>query len=251
MLSLRQGITQYEVIMGIYKPSGELTWVSVNSAPIGSNEKPIGVVVTVVDITQRKQAEEELQESEAHYRAMVEGAPGIIYSYSSKHGGFYYSPRVVDILGYSPHQLINQPLLWHDSIHPDDQPRVDHDILEVAMDKAFEIEYRIQDAKGNWHWFVDRSIRYKIENDEVIIEGLALDITESKKIEVQMQEQLDELSRWYAATLGREERVIELKKEVNQLLIEAGKTPRYPSSSDGSVVTHPDSATAGSPIHEE
>ncbi len=251
MLSLRQGITQYEVIMGIYKPSGELTWVSVNSAPIGLNEKPIGVVVTVVDITQRKQAEEELQESEAHYRAMVEGAPGIIYSFSSKRGGFYYSPRVVDILGYSPDQLINQPLLWHDSIHPEDVLRVDHDILTAAMDKAFEIEYRIKDANGTWHWFIDRSIRFKIEGDDIIIEGLALDITDRKAIETQIQEQLEELNRWYGATLGREERILELKKEVNHLLTEAGKSPRYASVLNMADDMIPDSSKLGIPILKE
>ncbi|MEI7989408.1 MAG: PAS domain S-box protein [Chloroflexota bacterium] len=251
MLSLRQGITQYDVIMGIYKPSGELTWVSVNSAPIGLNEKPIGVVVTVVDITQRKQAEEELQESEAHYRAMVEGAPGIIYSFSSKRGGFYYSPRVVDILGYSPDQLINQPLLWHDSIHPEDVLRVDHDILTAAMDKAFEIEYRIKDANGTWHWFIDRSIRFKIEGDDIIIEGLALDITDRKAIETQIQEQLEELNRWYGATLGREERILELKKEVNHLLTEAGKSPRYASVLNMADDMIPDSSKLGIPILKE
>ena len=45
-----------------------------------------------------------------------------------------------------------------------------------------------------------------------------------------LTEQLDELRRWHNATLGRESRIIELKREVNELLGKAGEPPRYPSA---------------------
>ena len=44
-----------------------------------------------------------------------------------------------------------------------------------------------------------------------------------------VSEQFDELKRWYDATADREEKIIELKREVNELLIQAGKPPRYES----------------------
>ncbi|MGD1700311.1 hypothetical protein [Dapis sp. BLCC M229] len=44
---------------------------------------------------------------------------------------------------------------------------------EFAVGENFEIEYRIQDAQRNWHWFYDRSISRQLEDDEIIIEGLA------------------------------------------------------------------------------
>ncbi len=56
------------------------------------------------------------------------------------------------------------------------------------------------------------------------------DITERKKGEIQFKEQLDELQRWHAATLGREMRLIDLKREVNELLDRSGQPPRYPSA---------------------
>jgi hypothetical protein len=43
---------------------------------------------------------------------------------------------------------------------------------------------------------------------------------------------LNELKRWYAATLDREDRVIELKHEVNKLLTEIGKPIRYPNAEE-------------------
>ena len=64
-----------------------------------------------------------------------------------------------------------------------------------------------------------------------------MDITERKRNEAQLLEQLDELRRWQQATLGREGRVLEMKKEVNHLLAAQGQPPRYPSAADGEPET--------------
>ncbi len=53
------------------------------------------------------------------------------------------------------------------------------------------------------------------------------DITERKQTEEQIRGQLEELQRWRAVTLGREDRVLSLKAEVNELLSEMGRPPRY------------------------
>ncbi len=52
--------------------------------------------------------------------------------------------------------------------------------------------------------------------------------------------QLDELRRWHEATLGREARVLELKRELNDLLAKLGEPPRYPSATDDREGTAPD-----------
>ncbi len=61
------------------------------------------------------------------------------------------------------------------------------------------------------------------------IRGVLSDITERKQTEARMEAQNEELRRWHQATLGREGRVLELKKEVNELLAQTGQPPRYPS----------------------
>jgi len=62
-----------------------------------------------------------------------------------------------------------------------------------------------------------------------IVGGMAmtLNITARKQAEEKINNQLRELQRWRDATLGREDRVIALKKEVNELLQAAGQPPRY------------------------
>lgn len=59
------------------------------------------------------------------------------------------------------------------------------------------------------------------------------DLTDMKRAEASVADQLAELRRWHDATLGRERRVLELKQEVNELLAAAGQPPRYDSAPDG------------------
>jgi PAS domain S-box-containing protein len=65
------------------------------------------------------------------------------------------------------------------------------------------------------------------------------DISERKHSESLLLEQLGELRRWHQAMLGREERVLELKAEVNELLKSSALPPRYPSAEPGPAGTHP------------
>ena len=68
-----------------------------------------------------------------------------------------------------------------------------------------------------------------ISTDGTIIGAtrIARDITSQRELEASLQQRLDELRRWQKTTLGRESRTLELKREVNQLLLRMGKTPRY------------------------
>jgi len=132
---------------------------------------------------ERKESRQALYESETRYRKLVENAPEVVYSYSLEKGGVYYSPRVFDVLGYTPEHLYEHPRLWHDSIHPDDLPKVNHAIEQAQQGQSFDIEYRIRNADGNLRWIQDRNIIVQGASDTTNIEGLASDITERKVTE--------------------------------------------------------------------
>ncbi len=145
-------------------------------------------LVTLFDITERKTAERRLQESDSRYRSLIEGSPDIVYSYSDKRGGLFYSSRVEAILGYPVAHLLANPRLWNESIHPDDLPKIRQAIQAFAHGARFDLEYRIADRTGRWHWFHDRSIQLRTEADEVI--------TERKNMEVELlahKQHLEEL----------------------------------------------------------
>lgn len=63
MITLRTGEPQSNVIMGVHKPDGQLTWISINSQPLfqPNETKPYAVVTSFSDITERKEAEEALR----------------------------------------------------------------------------------------------------------------------------------------------------------------------------------------------
>jgi len=60
--------------------------------------------------------------------------------------------------------------------------------------------------------------------------GTVQDITEHKKAEIQLHSQLDELRRWQRVVIGREERILALKREINTLCERLGEQSRYPSA---------------------
>jgi PAS domain S-box-containing protein len=127
-------------------------------------------------------------ESEAKYKNLVENINEIVYSFSTKRGALYWSPKAEEILGFSIDDLMSNPKKWFESIHPEDQANVDSVIRDFEEGKAFKTEYRIKDSGGNWHWFVDQSIGRHGEGDEKIIYGTASDITERRNAEQALRE---------------------------------------------------------------
>jgi DNA integrity scanning protein DisA with diadenylate cyclase activity len=118
----------------------------------------------------------------------------------------------------------------HEEIKPDDWASV-HTIREGVTIRDEMIEINAYDGKTK----IILNYSTPIVDDDGKLEGaivLNLDITELKKAEEQLSSQLDELRRWNIATLGRESRIRELKIEINKLLIEMGKSPKYQSVMD-------------------
>ena len=101
--------------------SGELR----ASVVVDAVGKPQAVIGIMRDITERKQAEENLRSAEVKYRTLIEKIPPIIYiTRLQQHVGVnYISPRISS-LGYAQDEWIADPDLWFNRIHPEDQDRV-------------------------------------------------------------------------------------------------------------------------------
>jgi two-component system sensor histidine kinase/response regulator len=148
----------------------------------------IGVLGIGHDISGVRRNEQALRESEGKFRRLVENSPDILYTYSTQRGGQYYSPQVENLFGRSREEIQANPQFWDESIHPDDRSVVAKAIDGLRQGSNYKIEYRIKDAQGNWHWLFDRSVGCRVNGDELIIEGLAIDITERKRIEVALHD---------------------------------------------------------------
>ena len=101
-------------------------------------------------------------------------------------------------------------------------------IIEPNYQAAIAGESRVFELSFAGYIYESHSLPVRDAQGE-IVGGMAmtLNITERKKAEEKIQNQLLELQRWRDVTLGREERVATLKKEVNELLAQTGQPPRY------------------------
>ncbi len=137
-------------------------------------------------------AEMLLKHSEERFKRLIDHIPDILYLYSSQRGFLFFSPSIESILGYTPFEMYNKPTFFRDSIHRQDQARVANALDGIVTQGHFDIEYRIVDKNGHWRWLSDRAIGLHIQGNEVIIEGLAVDITQRKIAENALSESIRE-----------------------------------------------------------
>ncbi|MDP2792212.1 MAG: PAS domain-containing protein, partial [Rectinemataceae bacterium] len=114
-------------------------------------------------------------------------------------------------------------------VHPEDLDRCVQTYLDAFHARLrFEMEYRIRNARGEYRWIVDIGRPMSGTNGEFSgYIGYCFDITEHREIQKKMEDQLAELRRWHEITMGREERILGLKAEVNEALARTGEPARY------------------------
>jgi PAS domain S-box-containing protein len=111
----------------------------------------IGVSVAVVDITNRKRAEEALRKSEEHLRNMVELNPDIPWAMDGEGNNLDVSARWVQTTGLSKEKTRN--LGWLEAVHPEDREPAMKTLLEaMRTGRRIDVEYRIKAVDRGWRW---------------------------------------------------------------------------------------------------
>lgn len=119
-VSLRTGQALSDAVMGIRKPDGTLVWVNVNSQPLflPNATAPYAVVASLTDVTNRKQVEAALRESEERFRATFEQA-AVGITHATIDGYFIrVNQKFCEIVGYSREELLAKT--FYDITYPDD-----------------------------------------------------------------------------------------------------------------------------------
>ena len=169
------------------KKDGSYAWVLDEVHLIRDPEgNPVEIVGSWLDISLRKQAEEELRESEARYRLLAENANDLIYRMSLPDGCYeYVSPASVDLFGYAPAEFYAAPKLIQKIIHSDWQKYFEEQWDKLVVgDMPPYYEYQIIHKSGKTKWVYQRNVLINDNSGQpVAIQGIASDITDRKEAE--------------------------------------------------------------------
>ncbi len=147
-----------------------------------------GVRGIIIDITEQKKLEAELQRSRNRYRSLVSNVPGVVYRclLDSDWTMLFLNDDIEEISGYPGSDFIRNAVRTYASIiHPDDSAYVERSINEaVSLNEPWEIEYRIYTRNGDTRWVYENG-RAAIDGEAEtrVLDGIILDITDKKHAE--------------------------------------------------------------------
>ena len=209
---------------------GSIGYHTFSARPVTKDHEIIGIEGFIIDITEHRLAVEALRASEERYHLIDEASQDMIYSYDQNsrftHANTYMCQRLEltleQILGKT-HEDLGFPQVQCDEWAVLHQQVYDTDATVIAETTAPIPDGTIVNYE------VVLNPMHDAHGKIIGIAGTTRNIHGRKLAEAKIKEQMLELQQWHTITMGREDRILELKREVNQLLEEAGKPPRYKS----------------------
>jgi PAS domain S-box-containing protein len=210
------------------RKDGAIFYADINSTTVALDGRTC-LVGFFRDITERKRVEVELRKSEERFRQALENIPDVIVIYDRDLRIKNINAATLRITGRPVSDFIGrrEEEIWPPEIY---------EVYLPTLRKAYEtrticsLETKLSLPGYNPRALCITCVPLLDENGEVReIMGVTHDLTESKQAENKLSEQLDELRRWQTVTSGREDRILKMKKEVNELLERLGEQPRYGS----------------------
>ncbi|MBF2019425.1 MAG: PAS domain S-box protein [Hydrococcus sp. C42_A2020_068] len=164
-------------------PEGTRTFLATKSPYRDERGNVIGTIGVATDITDRKRAERELQESERRYATLAQLSPVGIFRCDREGNCIYANERWLEIAGLSSEEARGTG--WKGALHPDDRERVINEWKQAVEEgQPFYSEYRFQRPDGTISWVLGQALPETEADGQVIsYVGTITDITDRKQIE--------------------------------------------------------------------
>jgi len=167
---------------------GKVTWTIGQAVPMkNANNELFGFAGIITDITNHKQVEEKLKESEEKYRTITETIPGAVYECDLDWKFTFVSNGIEKLTGFPASDIINNNTRSFVSlIFDDDLKRINLSLDEAIKrkDKYYFSEYKLKTKSKETLWVHDSvAILYNSKGDTIGYKGVIIDITVQKLAE--------------------------------------------------------------------
>ncbi|HEY9698437.1 MAG TPA: PAS domain S-box protein [Trichocoleus sp.] len=184
-----RGSLEFELI----SYQGKRRWMETHAVPLRNpTDGSIAHLAITRDITQRKQIEAALRESEERWQLALRGNNDGIWDWNLKTNEVFHSSRWKSMLGYTDDDLLNCLNAWSERVHPDDLDRVTQKVqAHLQQQTSFYIsEHRMRCKDGSYRWILDRGqALWDEQGTPIRMVGSHTDITERKQAEEDLRQQ--------------------------------------------------------------
>ncbi|MDB5850832.1 MAG: domain S-box protein [Rhodoferax sp.] len=181
-------------------------WMSARcSITYDEHDAPLWVEGVMIDVSERRAAEQALRESEQLTRSLLSNVSGITYRIQlAGWKMLFISAAIETITGWPPSEYTHNGRTLADQLHPDDRERVPREIEEaLGAGRSYIVEERIMHRDGRVFWMSARgSLIFDAAGEPTLIDGVMVDITDRKTVEQALQDREQRISSLVANLPG-------------------------------------------------
>ncbi len=197
LIALANGEKEVQIEGEVKTLSGDLRYVSLNlKLQANTIHPPILALLTTVDITQRKEMELALAESEERSKLALESVSDALWDWHLVSGDVHFNPQWYTLLDYEPYELPQGYETWSSLLHPEDKSLSEETIeRHLITGEPFKMEFRMRTKGGEWKWLLGRgkTVSWDANGQPQRMIGTNVDISDIKELELALKASEKEL----------------------------------------------------------
>ena len=196
---------------------GTIYWVDAIVVPfLNKNSKPYQYIFIKSDITQRKEAEDNLVQAVERYDILARATSDTIWDWDIINNKILYNDGITQMFGYDVLKVKTATEWWKEKLHSDDFKRVHESLEDIFENHAerLQLTYRFRCADGSYKYIFDRAfIIFDKDGNPARMIGAMQDITYQKEEEIRIAKAIIDAQEKERSNLGAE-----LHDNINQIL---------------------------------